>query len=246
MPNFFRNFLIIFVFLLFSGAVFGQPHKSNVKASLNPAIVVVANYDGTGMGWVVRRNLVITAGHVVTDTATRKVIRFTTVYFGPDFERKSLVGRTVSLDRSRDLALISVNTGAITPIDLADNAPVGQTVYWNLFVSDTDYTKFREVSGVIAMKENYYHLNNYWPRFVINYHERVRAPEDAGLLLVVNNTTEPGSSGGPGIDSNNKAVGLVTMRDIGNISRMISVDAIRRFLEEYRQHHQRTRNFMGH
>ena len=189
MHKFSTYFLLLFISLLtLSTNAYSQDIVSMFKR-VKPSVVTVISYnafdleDGTGSGFFIDRNRIITNFHVVEGAASVKI----RLNDSTEFQ----VNRMIAKDSVKDIAILEVDIPAsrkITPLTFRATVPeqgervyvVGNPLGFEQSVSD----------GIVSS---------------------VRVMKDEGKVIQFTAAVSPGSSGSPLLDANGAVLGVVRM-----------------------------------
>lgn len=196
------------------------------------------------MGTVIEKNVVLTAGHVVYESDCRSlpadfIFSDVSVRFYPNFH-SGVHAKVVGFDCARDLARLSLETGDIEPVSMADGVVLGQRVHW--------YYVFTRIAGSSSPFD--FAVETFRGRVIEKIHyvdrDEIRLCESNAcgnksavrgiekLVLIISGCTHPGSSGGPVLNDDDELVGVVNFHDCFPRAKTgaVSVDGARRFLDQ--------------
>lgn len=203
----------------------------------DPAIVILYLYpDQLGIGFVVKKNTVLTMAHIIYDRTNKKTIprkphNVINVMFPP--EMRSVEAKILRTDFSKDLVLLSANTGGIKPLGLATKSQINEAISWyDLNAKQSLEPDYKDnccfqVRGKVLEKKRYFKLYTYSVR---DY----ELPASKELVLFASPATPRGTSGTPALNDNGEVVAVVMSRGLKkNQTQLISVEGIRKFLADF-------------
>lgn len=182
----------------------------DLAAKVRPAIVVIShasregNQQGLGTGFIIdKRGLVATNLHVIGEA---RPIEVTTA------DGKTLAVKAVhASDRALDLAIVEVEGGALSALELSDASQLaaGEPV---VVMGNPHGLKHSVVSGVVSGTREI----------------------DGRSMLQLAIPVEPGNSGGPVIDMQGRVLGIVTMKSLvtENLGFAVSVNDLAALVEK--------------
>ena len=195
----------------------------HVNASIKPALeatVTVFTDQGSGSGFVISTNGYIVTNHHVTERAKRaKRVQVA----GQD--GRKIAARVVESNESRDLAILKVDEGNWSPVELGDmdTAGTGDTVFAIGSPGGIDTVlQFTATRGIVSSIRDFPSAVN--PNVKVQYIQT-----DAAI-----NT---GNSGGPLVSESGKVIGVNTLKIVGvgkqGLGFAISVDEIKKLYFRY-------------
>lgn len=208
------RFIAIFIIISFTLPVFAQANKGpersieELVAKTKPSVVTVVHAgrgdtkEGTGAGFVVAKNLIVTCLHVVGE-ARPVHVRLTG-------GKKLEVVAIHAWDRKLDLAVLRVKDGEdLKALPLGDSSKLVQGEQMVAIGNPMGLTG-SVVQGVLS----------------------ARRQMELGEMLQLAIPVEPGNSGGPVIDRNGRVHGIMTMKSLvtANLGFAMPVNALKPLL----------------
>lgn len=162
-----------------------QAAASAVSQAAGPAVVRIGRHGGRGCGVVVAKDRVLTNAHNLRD-------RTTEVTFG---DGRSAQGQLAAVDSDGDIAVVTVDTGDIAPIEWTESVPSAGAVVFA--VSRTPGGGPRITLGLVSGTERAF-----------------RGPRGRQVTGSLEHTAPlaRGSSGSPVVDESGRLAGLNTAR----------------------------------
>lgn len=190
-------------------------------AKTKPGLVYVSSSNGSGLGFVIGKNRVLTGNHVVSGSNETDI----TIFFAPDFREAKC--KVIASAAEQDLALIEVETNDIQPFPLATKIPLKTKVFWYNPLNKEGDLELK--SGIVNGKNNDTVVAiNWWQNYRI-YDEDL--PKGKDLVLQISGETVHSASGGPVLNLAGEIVGMISVLDRKlSSTEAISIDGIKKFL----------------
>jgi len=180
---------------------------ADLVEKVKPSLVQVRNDRyGAGAGTIWHpQGLIITNAHVVEHGSPQVVV--------PD--GPTLPAKVMAVDKSRDLAALTVDAVGLPTIDLGDsrNLRPGQ---WVMAIGHPWGVRGAATAGVI----------------IGTGLEQPRSPLETREWIAVSLPLRPGNSGGPLIDVYGRLLGINTMMTGPDVGMSVPVHVVKRFLKE--------------
>jgi S1-C subfamily serine protease len=151
-----------------------------------------AEFTGSGSGFIVSADgLIVTNNHVVAGAQTLTVVLD---------DSRQLDGTVVKSDAAHDLAVIKVDAGGLTPVNLGDSANVQVGELAIAIGSPLGEFTDSATSGIVSGLNRSITVGDSGSNFT----------EDLSGLIQTDAAINPGSSGGPLLDAGGSVIGVVT------------------------------------